>query len=157
MVGGKLGAGRRRRAWSAVGVASGVSGVVCGLVAAVCFLFREPLMALFSDDPAVIAVGTEYLLFVAASMLFLGPYFVAFRALQAAEDMTTPMLISNGSAVLVAVPLGHFLATATSLGPTGLWIAILVYSVVNTGATLAWLATGRWTRRRPLSPMHSQA
>ncbi len=157
LVGQNLGAGSRRRAWRAVGVASAVSAGVCWLFAALLFLLREPLMAIFSDDPVVIAVGTEYLLFVAGSLLFMGPYFVGFRALQAAGDMTTPMLISNGSALLVALPLGHFLATATSLGPTGLWIAILVYSVVNTGATLAWLATGRWTRRRLPTPLQVQS
>ena len=152
LVGQNLGAGSRRRAWRAIGVASTLSVSVCWPFALLFFLFREPLMALFSDDPVVIAVGTEYLLFVAGTMLLIGPYFVGFRALQAAEDMTSPMLISNGSALLVALPLGHFLATSTSLGPTGLWIAILVYTVVNTLATLAWLATGRWTRRHLPTP-----
>ena len=156
LVGQNLGAGSPRRAWRAVGVAGALSLGMCWLFALLFFLFREPLIAFFSDDPVVIAVGTEYLLFVAGSMLFIGPYFVGFRALQAAEDMTTPMLISNGSALLVALPLGHYLALETSLGPTGLWIAILAFSVVNTLATLAWLATGRWTRRRIPTPVPMQ-
>jgi len=152
LVGQNLGAGSPRRARRSVGVAMAVNSTVCWFFAALFFLFRQPLMSFFSDDPEVIAVGTEYLLFVAASMPLIGPYFVGFRALQAAEDMTTPMLISNGSALFVALPLGHYLANATTLGPTGLWIAVLTYTVVNSIATLAWMATGRWTRRPRPNP-----
>ena len=152
LVGQNLGAGSPRRAWRSVGVALAVNIAVGCLFATLFLLFRQPFMATFSDDPEVIAVGSEYLLYVAGAMLLIGPYFVGFRALQAAQDMTSPMLISNGSALLVALPLGHYLSTGTSLGPTGLWIAILVNTSVVTLVTLGWLATGRWTRRHPRVP-----
>jgi len=157
LVGQNLGAGNRRRAWQSVGVAMGVNIVVCWLSTGIFFLFREQLMGVFADDPKVIALGTEYLLYVSGTLLLVGPYFVAFRALQAAEDMTAPMLIANGSALLVALPLGHYLTSATSLGPTGIWISILAYTAVNTLVTVGWLATGRWTRRHRPAPLYAES
>ena len=76
-----------------------------------------------------------------------GVYFVAFRALQGAGDMNSPMVISIAVAATVGVPSGYYLATQTDLGPTGMWIGTLLYSLVNTLLMSAWLLLGRWARR----------
>ncbi len=148
LVGQNLGAGQRRRAWRAIAGAMALSTGVCWTAAGLVFFLRHEFLGLFSQDPEVLRVGSEYLLFTAGSMLLIGLYFVAFRALQGAGDMTAPMLISNGTTLLVTLPLGHFLALHTELGLTGLWIAMLAASGLNTGLTLGWLARGRWTGER---------
>ena len=61
--------------------------------------------------------------------------------------MRAPMIISVGSALLIGAPLGFFLAVRADYGATGMWIANLVYASVNASVTIAWLLTGRWTRR----------
>ncbi|MFQ5512842.1 MAG: MATE family efflux transporter [Myxococcota bacterium] len=147
LVGQNLGAGSRRRAWRAVWVATGAELAICGTFAVLFAVFREDFVGFFTTDRRVVDLGSEYLLFMAGNMLIVGPHFVAFRTLQAAGDLTSPMLFSNGSALLVAIPLGHYLALHTALGPTGLWIAVLTHGLINGALTLSWLATGRWTQR----------
>jgi len=92
-------------------------------------------------------MAAEYLVYSCGILAFYGLYFVAFRTLQASGDMNSPMIISVSSAVLVGAPLGWWLATRTDLGATGMWIANLVYAVLNAGLMIGWLLTGRWAKR----------
>ncbi len=40
------------------------------------------------------------------------------------------------------------------MGATGMWIANLAYTVVNSLVMVGWLLTGRWTRRaRAFAPV----
>ena len=116
-------------------------------LAVVVLLYRAEILALFSDDPEVIRVGSEYLLYATGAFTMWAFYFVFLRALQGAGDVVAPMLISLSSSLLVAIPLAFALTRWWALGPTGIWIAFLTSSVVSTVATGLWLATGRWTRR----------
>ncbi len=147
LVGQALGSGNTRRAWRAIGVGLVVHGSVMMSFALITVVFRADIVGFFTDDPEVVRVGSEYLLYAAGSFTLWAFYFVFLRALQGAGDFIVPMLISVGTAFLVTIPLAYGLALGTDLGPTGIWIAHLVSSVVTTLATAAWLATGRWTRR----------
>jgi putative MATE family efflux protein len=147
LVGQNLAHGDLGRAWRSIWVAAGMSVGALSVIAAILFLLREPFVSAFSEDPEVIAVASEYLAFVSAILVLHGVYFVAFRALQGAGDMNSPMLISIGVAAVVGAPSGYWLATQTDLGPTGMWIGNLLYSVVNTLLMTAWLLLGRWARR----------
>ena len=115
-------------------------------VAAV-FVFRHPLVELFVSDPETAALAESYLVYSSSILAFYGLYFVAFRTLQASGDMLSPMLISVSTAAFVGAPLGYWLATRTDLGATGMWIANLVYALLNAGLMIGWLLSGRWARR----------
>ncbi len=147
LVGQALGSGNVPRAWRTIGVGLLVHGSVMAGLAVVVLLYRSEILALFSDDPEVIRVGSEYLLYAAGAFTMWAFYFVFLRALQGAGDVVAPMLISLASSLLVAIPLAFALTGWGALGPTGIWIAFLTSSVFSTLATGVWLATGRWTRR----------
>ncbi len=147
LVGQNLGAGNLARTWRSVWVGFGVELSILWPASVALFLFRAPLVTLFTDDPAVATLASEYLLYSAIILVFYGLYFVAFRTLQASGDMRSPMLISVSVALLLGAPLGWYLATHSELGATGMWIANLVYAVVNTLLTVGWLLSGRWARR----------
>ena len=151
LVGQNLGAGNPRRAWSSIRVGMAAEVASLWLFAAALLWFREALVEVFTRDPEVARIAAEYLWFAALGLSFYGLYFVAFRALQAAGDMTSPMLISIACAALVGGPLAWYLAEFRELGPRGMWIASLCYALLNTVATVGWLATGRWTRLAPTS------
>jgi Na+-driven multidrug efflux pump len=85
-------------------------------------------------------------------LAFYGLYFIAFRTLQAAGDMLSPMLISVTLAFGVGIPLAVILSTRLAYGPTGMWIANLVYALLNAAVMLAWLARGKWLRGQALRP-----
>jgi putative MATE family efflux protein len=147
LVGQALGAGDVRRAWRAIGAGLVVHGSIMWTLAAATFWFRVPIVAFFSDEPTVIAVGAEFLAYSAGSFVFWAFQFVFMRALQGAGDFAVPMLLSLGNTLLLHVPLGWVLSQHTDLGASGLWLSGLLASGIGTAATGAWLATGRWTRR----------
>lgn len=146
LVGQNLGAGDVGRAWSAIRASFAVSTLLMWPVCVGLFLYRTPLVELFTDDPEVAAMAAEFLAYTAVVLAFYGLYFVSFRTLQASGDMNTPMWISLGAAVFAGAPIGWFLAARGDLGATGMWIANLVYATINTLLMTGWLLTGRWAR-----------
>jgi putative MATE family efflux protein len=151
LVGPALGSGNPRRAWHAIRVGLLVHGSVLWSFALVLLFFRADVMGLLTSDPEVIAIGTEYLLYLAGAFFAWAFYFVFLRSLQGAGDMLVPMVISLGS-TLLAIPLAITLSLHTDLGRQGLWIAFLTSSWISTLGTGLRVATGRWARRAPHSP-----
>jgi putative MATE family efflux protein len=147
LVGQNLGAGNLPRAWQAVWASSAVELTALWPLSAGVYFFRHELVAQFASDPEVAALAAQYLAYSAIVLSFYGLYFVAFRTLQAAGDMRSPMVISVSSAALVGAPLGWWLATQSGLGATGMWIANLVYAVLNAVLMIGWLLRGGWARR----------
>jgi putative MATE family efflux protein len=147
LVGQNLGAGSLPRAWRAIWVSAGLEVALMWPAATLLFLGREWLVRAFTDDAVVAALAAEYLAYSSVLLFFSGLYFVAFRSLQAAGDMSSPMLISIALAGGLGVPLALALTQRAELGATGMWIANLAYGVCNTLAMVAWLLTGRWTKR----------
>jgi putative MATE family efflux protein len=147
LVGQNLGAGRPERVWPAIRLGFGVVCAALWPMALALVLWREPFVAWFTDDPAVARLASEYLAYAAALLVFYGFYFIAFRSLQAAGDMLSPMLISVSLAFGVGIPLAVVLSTRLDYGATGMWIANLVYGALNAGAMMGWLVRGKWLRR----------
>ena len=69
------------------------------------FFGRAWLVGAFTSDPAVAELAAEYLAYSSALLFFSGLYFVAFRSLQAAGDMSSPMVISLALAGGLGIPL----------------------------------------------------
>src|SRR2546422_733383 len=83
-------------AWLSVGI------MVAFAIA--CHLLPGPLVRVFSKDPAVIAVGTEYLRIISFNYVASGLVFVAGSTFQAMGN-TVPSLIASAARIaLVAVP-----------------------------------------------------
>jgi len=147
LVGQNLGANDAGRAWKAVRVAAAVEVGVLGPAALLLYHFRDAAVAIFTTDPAVAAEASNYLGYVSTILWFWGVYFVAFRTLQASGDMVTPMVISLVIALGIGAPLAIWLSGQPEYGASGMWLASVVYSVLNTTLMLGWLMTGRWARR----------
>jgi Na+-driven multidrug efflux pump len=148
LVGQNLGAGRPERVWPAVRMSFIAT---CGALwpcALALLLWRESFVSLFTSDPAVAAHAVEYLAYTAVLLSFYGLYFVAFRTLQAAGDMLTPMFISVGAAFGAGIPLAVILSSRLDYGATGMWIANLVYGAINAALMLWWLVRGKWLAAR---------
>ena len=148
LVGQGLGAGDVKRAWRAMGVGILAHGALMWSIALAFFFFRIELLGIFTDDAEVIAIGSRLLAWQAGSFFLLAFYFVFFRALQGAGDVMVPMLLSLGSSLLFALPLGFYLSKTRGMGPDGLFVAQFASTALVTGVTGAWIATGRWTTAR---------
>ena len=151
LVGQNLAAGDLKRAWRSILVSGGVVMSIMVPAAGSLLLWRSDLVGFFTADVQVQAMSAEYLFYSALVLPVYGLYFIAFRTLQSAGDMNTPMIISVGTAVLVGAPLGFWLSSYTELGATGMWIANMAYAGLNALLMIGWMATGRWARPRAVA------
>jgi MATE family multidrug resistance protein len=136
-VGAGDGARARRAGWLALGL-----GTSFMLLSALVYLgFPAPLVALYTRDPEVMALGSKLLLIVAAFQIFDGIQTVTTGALRGLGETRAPMLANLAGYYALGLPLGLTLCFVLGWGVYGLWI----------GLTLALIAIAltllrRWQR-----------
>ena len=105
VAGQNVGAGRAQRVRdtfrSGALMAAGYMLVMC----VVCLGVPAPIIGIFSDDPAVIAVGSEYLRIVAWSFVASGVIFVASSMFQALGNTLPPLATSFTRIALTCIPI----------------------------------------------------
>jgi MATE family multidrug resistance protein len=136
-VGAGDGARARRAGWLALGLGTGFM-----LLAAVVFLVVPgPLIALYTRDAAVLALGTKLLWVVAAFEIFDGIQTVSTGALRGLGETRAPMLVNLVGYWVLGLPLGLTLCFALCRGIYGLWIGLTLALIVIASTLLA-----RWWR-----------
>ena len=104
VAGQNFGARRADRVREAFRSAAILAGSLMLLFAAVCRLSPEPMVSVFSRDPEVIRVGTDYLRIVAWNFVASGLIFVTSSMFQAMGNTIPALITSFGRIVLVAIP-----------------------------------------------------
>jgi putative MATE family efflux protein len=140
MSGQNIGAGRYDRAEQANYLAAKVMFVVLGAAGVLIFLVPRPIVAVFTDDTAVIDVGVEFLRVVALSFGFIGIMRSFSGGFRGAGKTLIAAAISVISLAGVRLPIAY-IASQYLFGVRGIWMAFFVSNVF--GAVLAWL----WFRR----------
>jgi len=140
-VGHAVGAGdgprARRAGWLALGL-----GTSFMLLAAVVFLVAPgPLIALYTRDPQVMAVGPGLLVLAAAFQIFDGIQTVCTGALRGLGETRIPMLANLVGYWVLGLPLGLTLCFVFRWGIYGLWSGILMALIV-----IALVLLARWRR-----------
>jgi putative MATE family efflux protein len=133
LVGTHIGAGHaaraRKFAWTGTAIAAGIS-LAIGLFVAV---FPAAWIRIFSDDPAVLQTGSQYLRIVAPFYALFGAGMALYFASQGAGRMLLPVLA--GTARLVLVVAGG--ATVVALaGPLTAVFAVIACGIVLFGALI---------------------
>jgi MATE family multidrug resistance protein len=154
-VGHAIGAGdadrARRAGWLAL--ALGTAFMLC---AAVVFLVAPgPLIALYTRDPQVMAVGPGLLYLAAAFQIFDGIQTVCTGALRGLGETRAPMIANLVGYWVIGLPLGLTLCFVLHWGIYGLWIGLtLALIVIATTLLLRWR---RDSMRLALPPMPDAA
>lgn len=95
-----FGAGDRARLTRAIRAAAiailGVSVLFCSLV----FIFREPVLSLFSDDTTVLADGTRVLMAMLVSAIFNGMTGLVIAVFQATEQIRNATIMSIAQGII---------------------------------------------------------
>ena len=144
LVGQNLGAQQPARAEASVW-RTGVYNMVYLLAISVLFfaLPRE-LMGVFTADPAVIAVGAEWLRILSYSLFVYGWWMVSVQAFNGAGDTVTPTWINVVFFWLIQIPLSALLATGLDWQQSGVFWGVFV-SETSVGLFTLWLFTrGKW-------------
>ena len=127
-----------RSGWTALalGAAFTASSAVVFLVAG------RPLIAAFSRDATVLAIGPPLLAIAGVCLMFDGTQGISTGILRGLGDTRTPMIANFAGHWLVGLPLGYAACFWWGWGVQGLWLGL---AAGLTGIGLVLLAT--WSRR----------
>jgi MATE family multidrug resistance protein len=138
-VGHAVGAGdparARRAGWLALSLGTGFML----LAAIVFFIAPRPLIALYTRDEAVMAVGPGLLGLAAIFQIFDGIQIVSTGALRGLGETRSPMIANLIGYWVFGLPVGFILCFAARWGIYGLWIG-LTLALILIASTMLW----RW-------------
>jgi MATE family multidrug resistance protein len=135
----------RRAGWLALGL-----GTSFMLLAAVAFLVApRPLIALYTSNAQVLAVGPGLLLVAAAFQIFDGIQTVCTGALRGLGETRIPMFANFIGYWILGLPLGLTLCFALHWGIYGLWIGLTLALVV-----IASILLVRWQSDSKKAPSY---
>jgi putative MATE family efflux protein len=141
-VGQNIGANKLYRIYKGLKVSLLFASVISASMSIVAILWSVPLMKLFTNDPAVIAVGREYLITVSMFYLLFSTMFIFNGLLRGAGATLIPMFITLFSLWLVRIPLALFLSRI--MGEQGIWWAIPIAWFFGILGSFLYYRFGKW-------------
>ena len=140
MAGQNFGARNRERVVDTFRKAALMVSGVMALLVILCQIAPAVLIGVFSKDPAVLAVGTEYLRIVSWNFVASGLIFVASSMFQAMGN-TIPSLVTSGARILLVAVPAIVLSRTPGFQLTWIWY-------LSAGAVLVQLALSLLLLRR---------
>ena len=146
MAGQNIGAGETERAkktmLTGMGIAFGITIFVFALVQ----LFPQQIISLFDTNEEVIAVGSDYMRFIALDYLFV-PFVFCMNGLAIGAGYTNFALFNACfSSILVRVPFAYIMVNLTTLGFNGVGIATGLASIASMIVGAIYVASGKWKK-----------
>ncbi|PSQ06277.1 MATE family efflux transporter [Halobacteriales archaeon QS_6_71_20] len=159
MTGQNIGADEPDRAATAAGIAAGTMFAILAAMGVVTFLAARPIAAVFTDDPAVIAVTADFLRWVAPSFGFIGVMRAYTGSFRGAGKTMTAAAISVVMLGVIRLPVALGLARPGVLGlplpaldSTGIWMAFAVSNAAGAAIAYLWYRRGTWRDADPRGP-----
>ena len=144
MVGTNIGAGQAERAKRIAWIGTGAAALVCMAIGWTVALYPPLWLHLFSDDPAVIAIGSVYMRIVAPFYPLFGAGLALYFSSQGAGQMLKPVLA--GTARLLLVVAGGALVRQLD-GPLAALFAVIALGLTVLGGLTAYsVYKARWAR-----------
>jgi putative MATE family efflux protein len=144
LVGQNLGAQRPDRAEASVWRTGAYNMVYLLAISVAFYALPRELMAIFTTDPAVIAIGAEWLRILSYSMFVYGWWMVSVQAFNGAGDTATPTWINVVFFWMIQIPLSWLLAVKLGWDHSGVFWGVFI-SETSVGLFTLWLFTrGKW-------------
>lgn len=146
LVGQALGARDARQAerYAYEGLRQG--GLMMSALGGMMFLFPQAIVAIFSNDPAVIATSAPVLRAAGLMQPALAVSFILLGALRGAGDTRWPLYSRILTTWVMRLPLTFFLVGALGLGLPGIWLAMAADFTLQAIMALWRFSSGRWKR-----------
>jgi putative MATE family efflux protein len=147
LVGQNLGARKPDRAERSVWLAGFYNMAFLGAVMVVFVLFAEPLIGIFTPDPAVQEVGASCLRIFSYGYMVYAWGMVMVQAFNGAGDTTTPTWINLVCYWLFQIPLAFVLARTLGFGVQGVFWAVPAAELFIAAAGVLVFRRGAWKTR----------
>jgi len=147
MVGQGLGAGKPERAERAVWLAGLYNMFFLGTVGLVFVILADPIVRLFTTDPAVAPVAASCLRIVSYGYVFYAWGMVLTQSFNGAGDTWTPTWLNLCCFWLWEIPLAYVLAVHFGFGPKGVFLAITTAFSTLAVVSAILFRRGRWKLR----------
>lgn len=144
LVGQNLGANFPDRAESSIWKIGFYNMIFLISVSFIYYFYNEALVRVFTQDPSVVAIGSEWLRILSYSYFVYGWWMVTTQAFNGAGDTKTPTRINLVFFWLIQIPLAYLLAIHLNWEHSGVFWAVFI-SETSVGIFTLWLFTrGKW-------------
>lgn len=144
LVGQNLGANLPDRAEESVWRAAFFNLIFLGTIGFFFVLTARFLMGLFTNEPAVIDLGTLALQVICLGYVFFAYGMVVSQAFNGAGDTFTPTWINIVCFWVVQIPLAYTMAIHLALGPLGVFMSIGICHSLQAVISILMFRRGKW-------------
>jgi putative MATE family efflux protein len=148
LVGQNLGANKPDRAEQSVWRAGVYNMIFLGLVALTFVALSRPLVSIFTDDAAVIAVASEALRLISYGYIFYAWGMVMVSSFNGAGDTYTPTFLNVMCYWFLRIPLAWVLSFPFKMGPRGIFLSIPIADSMLAVIAVIAFRTGKWKTGR---------
>jgi putative MATE family efflux protein len=148
LVGQNLGANQPERAEKAVWTTGYYNMAFLGAVGLFFMAFAEPVIRLFTQDPAVIPLGTSCLRIISYGNIGYAYFMVMMQAFNGAGDTVTPTIVNFFGFWLLEIPLAYWLAIPMKMHANGAYFAIAIAEGSMAAASALLFRQGRWKKKK---------
>jgi putative MATE family efflux protein len=148
LVGQNLGAKKPERAELAVWRTGLYNMIFLGGIGVFFVFFAEPIVRLFTQDPAVVPLGASCLRIVSYGNIGYAYAFVMMQAFNGAGDTVTPTIVNFFGFWLLEIPLAYWLAIRLGFGSNGVFWSIVVAECSIAAASAILFKRGRWKTQK---------
>ena len=148
LVGQNLGAKHPQRAEKAVWRTGLYNVIFLGAVGVFFVLFAEPVVRLFTHDPAVVPLGAACLRIVSYGNLGYAYFMVMMQAFNGAGDTITPTIVNFFGFWLFEIPLAYVLAIPLHMRSNGVFFSIAIAESAMAAASAILFKQGRWKKQK---------
>jgi len=144
LVGQNLGAKKSERAEQAVWRTGFYNMLFLGSLGVLFIFLAEPIIRLFTQDPAVVPLGTACLRIISCGNVGYAYGMVMLQAFNGAGDTITPTIVNFFGFWLLEIPLAYWLAIPMGLRSNGAYVAIVIAEGAIAATSAALFKRGRW-------------
>ena len=148
LVGQNLGAKQPERAEQSVWRTGLYNMLFLGSVGVFFIFFAEPVIRLFTNDPAVVPLAVACLRILSYGNVGYAYGMVMLQAFNGAGDTVTPTVVNFFGFWLLELPLAYVLAVPLHLRSNGAYYAIVVAEGAIAAAGVLLFRRGRWKRQQ---------
>jgi putative MATE family efflux protein len=148
LVGQNLGAGHPERAEKAVWRTGLYNMIFLGTIGVIFIFFAEPIIRLFTQDPAVVPLGAACLRIVSYGNIGYAYFMVMMQAFNGAGDTITPTIVNFFGFWLFEIPLAYWLAIPMHMHSNGAFFAIAIAESAMAAVSAVLFKQGKWKRQK---------